>query len=149
MKFKVTELSHEELVDLISTAFTGNNVMGITYNRGDYNDIPEEMRTPNPCIEDKCADILLAGGTITVADYEAEDYGLHGTRGRMVENDGWSNCGADKVGLYDISYLDILDACSHVACLPLVTSLFVDESGDFWDAYNLIQVATFGEIVYG
>lgn len=149
MKARITELNHEDLVDLISTAFTGNESMGIDYDSDVWKALPEEKKTKNPCIEDICADLLLCGHTITIADFEAEEYGLNGTKGKMAKNDGWGGCYAYKVGLYEISYQDILDACSSEKGLPWATEMFVDENGDYWTGYNLIQIAMFGDIIYG
>ena len=149
MKARITELNHDELVDLISTAFTGNDSMGIDYDYDEWKALPEEKKTKDPCFEDKCADLLLCGHTITIADYEAEEYGLNGPKGKMVKNDGWGNCYADNVGIYEISYQDILEACSSEKGLPWATEMFVDENGDYWTGYNLIQIAMFGDIIYG
>lgn len=51
MKARITELNHEDLVDLISTAFTGNESMGIDYDSDAWKALPEEKKTKDPCFE--------------------------------------------------------------------------------------------------
>lgn len=149
MKVQVTELTHEEIVDILSTGLSGNNVIGIDYNSDEWEALPEDKKTIDPCFEDKCADLLLAGKTIDLVDFEAEDNGLNGTKGKMVPNDDEWNTYAEEVGLYRIGLTDFLEACSTKEGIGYATTLTSEYGGDFWDGYNLIQIVMFGEVIYG
>lgn len=147
MKTKVTELTHDDIVTILADGLYGCSHLGLDYNSEDWESLPEEKRE-GECIEDKCADLLLNGKSITIADFYAEDYGIHSTKGKMVKNLEWS-IGCEEVGEYTITLQDVLDACSTPDGLRCASHLLLDETGDHWDAYNIIQIAMFGEIIYG
>ena len=68
-QIKVTELEHEELVDLLSTALYGSSWFEASYDKNKYNAIKEKHGN---CFEDALADMLIAGHKISITDLEAE-----------------------------------------------------------------------------
>lgn len=67
-KTTITELSHDDLVDLFSTALTGSSYLVAEYEGPSECDENGE----DDCFEDILANILLHGGSIKVTDYHAE-----------------------------------------------------------------------------
>ena len=64
-KTTVTELSHDDLVELFSTALFGSSYLGADYEESIEHDEKD-------CFEDILANILLHGGCIKVNDYYSE-----------------------------------------------------------------------------
>lgn len=62
---KITEITHDDLVDLFSTALYGSS-----YLRADYEESIEYDE--KDCFEDILANILLHDGSIKITDYYAE-----------------------------------------------------------------------------
>lgn len=165
MKFQVTELNHEELVNLFSTATYGNNAL--------YIKVPEEYeeledKGEGNCIEDKWANVLANGGQLEVYDLydesdtqeEAEYYGNKGTN--WVDT-GWKPMTQYIVSplgeavhqktnyypTYRITMETLLNGISNEYASSYVKELFIDEAGDLYTAWNIMQIAVFGEIIYG
>ena len=138
----VTSLEHEELVDILSTALYGCNYLSVDLDDEFYNNIPEEERIGD-CYEDKAADTLLHGGYLQIVDYEA-DGELYTKRSHK------KGPYLDKVGrgVYYITLEDILWACSSERGYKLLTETLSGE-GDYFTANNLLQIAMFGEEIYG
>lgn len=64
-KTTITELTHDDLVELFSTALSGSSYLGADYEESiEYNE--------DACFEDILANILLHGGCIKVNDYYSE-----------------------------------------------------------------------------
>lgn len=135
MKFKVTELTRDDIVTILSDGLFGSDWLDADYNREDWEKIPEGERC-GECFEDKLADIILHGGKITLTDYTAEDE-TYGEKGHLDE---------DGNGVYEISYQDFLDACS--VDMGDAMDLY-NENDDYFTGNNILQCAMFGEIVYG
>lgn len=71
---KVTNITHEDLVNLFSTALYGGDIFEATYNKTEYkNSEPKD----DDCLEDKLARVLLHGYSITVIDRYSEDKDEH------------------------------------------------------------------------
>lgn len=138
----VTELSHEDLVDILSTALYGCNYLSVDLDDPVYETIPEDQRIGN-CYEDIGADILLHGGCLKITDYEA-DGELYTKR---IHKQGPY---LDKVGrgVYFVSIEDILWACSTPRGYKLLTETLSGQ-GDYFTANSLLQIAMFGEEIYG
>ena len=64
-KTTITELTHDDLVELFSTALTGSSYLGADYEESIEHDEKD-------CFEDILANILLHGGCIKVNDYYSE-----------------------------------------------------------------------------
>ena len=135
---QVTGVTHEELVNLFSTAFYGNEYMGATYDKNELNQIPEDKREGD-CFEDFLADMILNGKSIQVTDYlaEGEDYGcLH-----CYPADD------DEFIVYDLELEDILKGLSSEANFRMMQEIQSGE-GDMFTAYTLIQRIIFGIEIY-
>ena len=70
LEFKVKELSHEDIVEILSSACYANENMSIRYNKNLLKDV---TRHGSDCLEDRAADLLLAGKHIYVIDWEIFD----------------------------------------------------------------------------
>ena len=90
------------------------------------------------CYEDKLAAILENGGTIAAIDVEEYEYGDYDGEEPTKENH-----------VYPITMQTLLDACSTEEGYSYAKRLLVDEEGDLYDAWNIIQIAMFGEVIYG
>lgn len=136
---QVTGVTHEELVNLFSTAFYGNEYMGATYDKNELNQIPEDKREGD-CFEDFLADMILNGKSIQVTDYlaEGEDHGcLHCY---PAEYD-------DEFIVYDLELEDILKGLSSEVNFRMMQEIQSGE-GDMFTAYTLIQRIIFGIEIY-
>lgn len=157
MKIVITGLSHDDLVNLFSTATYGNDDIDVVY--------PEEEQVgqygyaDDDCYEDKIAKALLKGAEIKVVDLacdpevykeDVEFYGVAGTNW-VAKGYRWHNIGYGKKywPIYYINLKTLMQGLSHVDAAPYVQDLFVKEEGDMFTAYNLLQIAVFGEIIYG
>lgn len=141
-RITVTELSHEDLVDILSTALYGCDYLGISYNRQAWCQIPEDKKEGD-CYEDHMADMLLNGHWLAATDVYAEGQ-IYGKRKHPMP------ATKDEEGnvTYCLTLTDILWACSSPMGYKLVTEVLSGE-GDYFTANNLIQIAIFGEIIYG
>ena len=129
---KILKLTLEELSDIISTAFYGNQYMAV-----DYQGNPS---TFHDCFEDNVAQVLLDGGTILVTDQAQLEGDTYGDLPKYVDNDGYIT--------YKVTLEDILKGASNLECLEMIQSLFKGD-GDMYTGWNLFQRIVFGEIIYG
>ena len=143
-KIQVIELTHEEIVNIFSTANYNNSSLEISY-ADSMDDLAREVKKKwndthgdTMCYEDKLAAILENGGTIAAIDVEEYEYG---------DYDGEEPT-KDK-GIHPLTLMKLLDACSTTEGYKYAKTLLVDEDGDFYDAWNIIQIAMFGEVIYG
>ena len=134
-EIKVTELTHEELVDLLSTALYGSNWFAASYDSKVYKSLTE---TEGDCFEDALADMLLAGHKIKITDYyaEGESYSK-----RCVGFDG-------EDAEYEVTLKDFLRTASTKSGFKLVEEV-LDGDGDFWTADAFLQRVVFGKEIYG
>ena len=137
-EIKVTELEHEDLVDLLSTALYGNNTFAASYDRHIYESLEN---TIGECFEDKMADMLLNGHKITITDLWAE--GCIHAKKKFVRFEGVYQNAVYKVGIKDF-----LKAASTPRGYELVKDI-LDGSGDAITGFIFIQLVVFGEEVYG
>ena len=70
--FKITELTHTELSDFLSTALYGSFWASVGYDESDTEGITIESEFDEPSFEDILASLLLGGKTITITDEEEE-----------------------------------------------------------------------------
>ena len=129
---KILKLTLEELSDIISTAFYGNEYMAV-----DYQGNPS---TFHDCFEDNVAQVLLDGGTILVTDQAQLEGDTYGDLPKYVDNDGYIT--------YKVTLEDILKGASNLECLEMIQSLFKGDS-DMYTGWDLFQRIVFGEIIYG
>ena len=135
-KITVTSIDHDELVDLLSTALEGSNWFGASYDKTLY----ESIQEPNGyCLEDKLADMLIAGHQITIIDYEADGESYSSKCTRIT---------ADGDAVYKVGLDDFLKVASTKKGFQLLSDV-LDGTGDYWTADAFLQRVVFGEEIYG
>ena len=141
----VTDITHDDLVDLFSTATYGSNYLSLAFiNEDDY--YGTKLEDSNDCWEDKFAKVLLDGGCIEVLDYYAEDEDdFNGDKPHRWDG----QCMAYTIGLPDIQEglqkaLDSDTAWDNSCARDLI-----DGDLDLYEAENLMQIIVFGETIYG
>lgn len=127
-KIRVTSLTHDELVDFLSTALYGcDNFEVEVAQAGPGPELYEECKKKMGdafCWEDGLAEVLLGGGCLEVIDlYDGDE-------------------------MYYIDYTNILNGFSTPEGYKYAEELF-DGDGDFFTAWNLLQIIIFGEVIYG
>lgn len=157
----ITEITQEDLVDFLSTAFYGSN-----YLSADYDEDAKIERDDDDCYEDIMAKILLSGGAIQVTDGYAEG-AVYGDLSCRVEDD------EDLNVTYNVTLQDIKDGLEAAANGTFnagendeYTPDWRDRNIEFakrsfnaltwnereWDALTadcLMQIILFDQIVYG
>lgn len=153
----ITEITQEDLVDFLNTAFYGSNYLSV-----DYDEDAKIERDDDDCYEDIMAKILLSGGAIKVTDGYAD--GCHYGKLKYQFNE-------DYDATYTLRYIDILNGLERAANGTFNTRKdvgddFADRNIEFakrsfnafdwnereWDALTadcLMQIILFDEIVYG
>ena len=158
-KTTITEITHDDIVNLLSTGLYGSQFLGVDYSVGDYRKIPNPDEYD--CIEDKCAKLLLNGKSIVIYDMYAEDEeDFHGKLYHSWDSD-------NKTMDYTITLSDIKkglqkcldgtfkvnDGCDEEISYmrKCVANLIDSENGDLdlYEAQNILQVIVFGQIIYG
>ena len=136
-EIKVTEINHEELVDLLSTALYGSSWFDAEYDKEVYKSL---TKTKGECFEDKLADMLLAGHKITIIDLEAdgESYSKNFVRFE----------GRHQNAVYEVGLDDFLKVASTQKGYRLIKEVLSGE-GDYYTADSFLQTVVFGEEVYG
>lgn len=140
MKFKVTEISAQELSDLISCAIYGNDYMGVNIKSKHWKMLVEtkpELESVR-YFEDKCAHLLLNYGCIYVTDMDAEEE-VYGTLPHTID----AETGAVT---YQVKLEDVLNGLSNKEVQWAITDW---DNMDLTSAYAIMQAIAFGEVVYG
>ena len=147
----ITELTQEDLVNLLCTATYGSNWLSCYAPDRDFVE-----NLPDTCREDIWAKVLLAGKSIICTDYYAEG-----------ESYGNLPCGIDEEdnANYTLTLQDVINGLQK--CMDgtfkdaekysdkgFVARCFSDlaNDGDNWDyteADSLMQIILFGELIYG
>jgi hypothetical protein len=136
-EIKVTDLEHEDLVNLLSTALYGNNTFAASYDRNIYESLEN---TIGDCFEDKMADMLLAGHKIAIIDLWA-DGEIHSKK-KFVKFEGdYQNA------VYEVGIKDFLKAASSPMGYKLVDDI-LEGYGDAITGHAFIQMVVFGEEIY-
>lgn len=135
-KITVTEFTHDELVDLLSTALYGSSWFEADYDNDKYKLIENKE---GDCFEDKLADMLLAGHKITLIDNYAEGESY---------SKKFVGFNRDESANYEISLKDLLKTASTKSGFKLVEEV-LDGDGDYWTADAFLQRVVFGEEIYG
>jgi hypothetical protein len=134
-KILVTELSHEELTDLLSTSLYGSSWFSAKYDKEVYKSLNNKN---GDCFEEKLADMLLAGHKITIVDTMAEGESYSN---KFVRLDG--DCAEYEIGLNDI-----LKTASSKTGYELLKDVLSGE-GDYFTADAFLQRVVFGKEIYG
>lgn len=135
-KITVTEFTHDELVNLLSTALYGSSWFEADYDNDKYKLIENKE---GDCFEDKLADMLLAGHKITLIDNYAEGESY---------SKKFVGFNRDESANYEISLKDLLKTASTKSGFKLVEEV-LDGDGDYWTADAFLQRVVFGEEIYG
>lgn len=135
-KIIVSELTHDDLTNLLSVALYGSYWAGAGYDKDVYKTLSE---THGNCFEEKLADMLLAGHKIRIADYEAEGESYSD---RCVGFD------ESESAIYEVCLQDFLNVASTKEGFKLLEETLSGE-GDFYTADAFLQRVVFGEEVYG
>ena len=136
-KIKVTAMTHDELVDLLSTSLYDSAWFSASYDRSIYESL--ESKT-GECFEDKLADMLLAGHKITITDVEAD--------GEKYSDKFVRFEGRYDDAVYEIGIGDILKVASTKKGYELICDVLSGE-GDYYTADSFLQRVVFGEEIYG
>lgn len=150
MKVQVTELTHDELVDILSTALYGCDYLQVNYDRKTWEAIPAEKKEGN-CFEDRLADMLLNGHAIELTDIESEGelYKVRGVPCRVRKEVSEYNPNASyEVSVYVVNLKAILRACSSPKGNQLLMEV-LNGQGDYFTANDLLQLTMFGQVIYG
>lgn len=134
-KITVSEFTHDDLTCLLSTALYGSYWAGAGYDKEVYKTLSE---THGNCLEDKLADMLLAGHKISITDYEAE--------GEKYSNNFVGFNGENAV--YKVGLDDFLQVASTKKGYSLAKDVISGE-GDFYTADSFLQRVVLGEEIYG
>lgn len=148
---KIQEITHDELVDLFSTALTGSPNLGADYDAQFYGNLPMDKKLKDVYFEDILATVLMNKGTIQILDLyssgEDDFYGKFPHKYISRENDPEKEYNFDCMA-YSVTLDDILSGIDTIEKANTLQYI-LDGGGDIWDASNLIQEIVFGEIIYG
>jgi len=144
INFEIREVSHENLVNLFSTALYGNNKWCADYDVDTY--LKCDGAEKNECLEDKLARMLLNGYPVQISDMYAEDEtDFHGELKHRYDKE---NCCMD----YDVYMSDIIaglkKACDKGESVKVLDLANEPENLDMWDADILLQYIVFGDYIY-
>ena len=154
-QIKITDINHEDLVDLFSTAFYDSLNFGVTYADSAKNIIKREE---NDCFEDVLAKIAmnakLANDKLMVFDNNAEDGEFYGSNDYDVRKGEYNNLETYYyIGIKEIIKGLEASANSNEAYIRKSFNAFVNREDDGeWDAITadiLMQMIVFGEVIYG
>ena len=141
----VTDITHEDLVNLFSTSTYGSYWLAAACPKGSY--VGTELYSDDDCHEDMLAKVLLNGGKVWVYDYSAEDEeDFYGMLPRTWDDDSMR---------YSVELSDIEEGIAK--CLDLggweaecARHLISEpEQMDITEAEAIMQVIVFGEVIYG
>lgn len=154
----ITELTQEDLVNLLCTATYGSTWLEIYAPDREHIIVDEK-----DCREDIWAKCLLAGGKIECTDYNADEGEYYGTLEHYTEEDGQTT--------YVVSLQDIINGLQKCAdgTFKVASSSYNNygendrkfiarcyndfaNDGRDWDmveADALMQIILFGELIYG
>ena len=153
-KTTITELTHDDLVELFSTALSGSSYLGADYEESIEHDEKD-------CFEDILANILLHGGCIKVNDYYSEG-DVYGELPHELDEE-------NECTTYFVTYDDIKRGLERAAdgtfnagndkwtkqtkrSARVSFDSFMDEDSCEFDLVRadiLMQIILFDEIIYG
>ena len=154
---EIIDFTHEDLVNLFSTAIYGSSYLSAEYDKDFYNSIPKEKKEGD-CYEDHIADVLLNGGEIYIYDAYSEGE-VYSKNGELIKEE----YGEDEYAQYTLTLTDIIEGLQRAANGTYKTNNdtkfirqcfneFADEDCydlDLTDADALMQIITFNELIYG
>lgn len=143
----ISEITHDDLVDLLSTASYGSEWLGLRYSPKEYKELDNAKE--DDCLEDKCAKLLLAGKTITLQDYYAED------SSEFYDSPLPHTYREGRFMSYTVSLDDIKRVIEKMLCeggwhQECVTNFVYNRHNfDLPQAECIIQLVLWGEEIYG
>ena len=154
---EIIDITHEDLVDLFSTALYGSSYLSAEYDKDFYNSIPKDKKEGD-CYEDHIADVLLNGGEIYIYDTYSEGE-LYSKNGKLIKEE----YGGEEYAQYTLTLTDIIEGLQRAANGTYKTNNdtkfirqcfneFAEDDCydlDLTDADALMQVITFNELIYG
>lgn len=145
---KITDITQDDLVNLLSTAGYGSCWLGLNYDMQDLWSVPNFEKYE--CVEDKMAAILLNGRVVILYDMYAED--SSDFYGKLPHS--WDDVGGTMD--YEVTLKDIVEGIEKALNnggwdAECAMNLMNADEGQFDQpqAENLIQWVIFGESVYG
>lgn len=143
-KTTITEIKHEELVNMFSLMLYGN--CNFIVDNTDFR--KEYIKATDDCIEEKMASILLNGGEVLIGDTNSEGEDEHYGNLRYIFKDG--------IVYYRVTLQDIKEGLARCAdskeryIQEAALSIMRDDGeADGWDGDNILQIILYGEVVYG
>lgn len=153
----ITEITHDDIVNLLSTGLYGSQFLGVDYSIEDYRKIPNPDEYD--CIEDKCAKLLLNGKSIVIYDRYSEDesdfYGILSHKWDKEYEVMDYKVTLDNIisGLQKCldGTFKINDGCDEEVeyIRKCMSDLMNDGDLDLYEAQNILQIIVFGQIIYG
>jgi hypothetical protein len=154
---EIIDITHEDLVNLFSTALYGSSYLSAEYDKDFYNSIPKDKKEGD-CFEDHIADVLLNGGEIYIYDAYSEGE-VYSKNGELIKEE----YGGEEYAQYTLTLTDIIEGLQHAANGTYKTNNdtkfirqcfneFAEDDCydlDLTDADALMQVITFNELIYG
>ena len=154
---EIIDITHEDLVNLFSTALYGSSYLSAEYDKDFYNSIPKDKKEGD-CFEDHIADVLLNGGEIYIYDAYSEGE-LYSKNGELIKEE----YGGEEYAQYTLTLTDIIEGLQRAANGTYKTNNdtkyirqcfneFAEDDCydlDLTDADALMQVITFNELIYG
>ena len=154
---EIIDITHDDLVNLFSTALYGSSYMSAEYDEDFYNSIPNDKKEGD-CYEDKIADVLLNGGEVYIYDEYSEGE-VYNKNGELIKEE----YGDEEYAQYTLTLNDVIEGLQRAANGTYKTNNdtkfirqcfneFADEDCcdfDLTDADALMQIITFNELIYG
>ena len=168
------KFTHEQLVGFFSVAELYSSEVFDVYVKDEYKEL--KHKGPDDCYEDCLVNVLVNGGSLYVADIE-DTYNEPITLD--IANKNKNSLVLDIVSLeeyesnsynetyftpvYEITldriskaFQEILsgtttceDKDTEKCLMENYQNTFVNESGDYFDAWNIFQYIVFGDVIYG
>lgn len=136
---KINEITHEDIVNFLSVALSGNGAFSIDYDEEFCKSFKDKT---GDTIEDTCADILLHGGKIYITDLFTDDDTDPYFKETFKERD------EDFNNVYFLTLDRIYKVFQEEKALPYVLDILKGED-DSCTGDCLLQICIFDEIVYG
>ena len=136
LQFKVNSLSHDDIVEILSSACLGNEYISVRYDKSLLN----EIKSKSDYFEDNAANLLLAGKHIYVIDWDADGQAYGDLPHSELE---------DNVLKYRVTLEDFIKGMNTKEAMPYVYQLYEDGVLTSYNAYMLLQIIVFGEEIYG
>ena len=168
------KFTHEQLVDFFSAAELHRGEVFNVYVKDEHREL--KYKGPGDCYEDYLVNALVNGGSLCVADIEDsydDPVSLQDANENKnslvldvvsVEEYESSFCNASYFApVYEITldrissaFQEILsgtttckDKDTEKCLMESYQNTFVNDSGDYFDAWNIFQYIVFGDVIYG